>query len=320
MMHKEVTSVPSGKQHYKRCVSRANTAGLMILCITLFQYGLPAAFLGILRLCGTDTSAAFWGLTTARYLLLYLLLYLLMTGLPLWLCRSFLMPKASDRRTPKRLSADRRLCLVLFGVALCVLANIFASFFSDLLSNLGLPLPELPAMGDGTFVVLLFDLLVFALIPAVMEEYLLRGIVLTTLRPLGDSAAVVLSAILFGLLHGNLTQAPYACLIGLILGSLYVYTDSLHCVIAVHALSNTVAVTMSYLRLYTDSATASLWGLVILIVVLMSGGVACMWLWRHPLAHAKKAAAPVRRALFNAPLLWLAIAVLLVIVIIRTVC
>ena len=309
----------SRKQYYKRCVSRANVAGLMMLVITFFQYALPAAFLGILRLCGTDTAAAFWGLPTARYLCLYLLLYVLMTGVPLWVCAVLLMPKTRAKQAPPKLSADRRLCLVLFGTALCVLANIFTSFLSDLLYNIGLPAPDLPTMGDGSFAVLLFDLLVFALVPAVMEEYLMRGIVLETMRPLGNHTAVVLSALLFGLLHGNLTQAPYACLMGLILGFVYVHTDSLLPVTAIHALSNTIAVAMSYLRLYHDSATASLWGLVILIVVLMSGGVASMWLWRHPLTRPKTAAPHARRALLNAPLLWLAVAALLVILIIRTV-
>ncbi len=300
------------KSIYKRAVRRANLAGVMILLITLFQYALPAAFLGILRLCGADTAAVFWGLPTASYLCLYLLMYLLMLGIPLWLFHARLFPKTAKPSAAVRLSADRRLCLTLFGVALCVLANIFSSFLSDLLYEVGLPTPDLPTMGDGSFWVLLLDLLVFALVPAVMEELLMRGVVLSTLRPLGNATAVVISALMFGLLHGNLAQAPYACLMGLILGGIYVHTDSLRPAIAIHALANTVAVVMSYLRLYADSTTASLWGLVILIVVLMSGGVASMWLWHHPLSHSKPSAPHARRALLNAPLLWLAIAVLLI--------
>ena len=300
------------KTAYKRAVARANNAGVMVLLITLAQYSLPAIFLGILRLCGTDTAAAFWGLPSALYLCLYLCLYLLMLGIPLWLCGAFLFPRSAKPAAPPRLSADRRLCLTLFGVALCVLANIFSSFLGDLLYEIGLPTPDLPSMGDGSFWILLLDLFVFALVPAVMEELLMRGIVLSTLRPLGNVTAVSVSALMFGLLHGNLAQAPYAFLMGLILGSIYIHTDSLRPVIAVHALANTIAVIMSYLRLYADSATASLWGLVILIVVLMSGGIASMWLWRHPLARPKTTAPHARRALMNAPLLWLAIVVLIV--------
>lgn len=307
------------KQQYKRSVVRANAAGGMMLIVTLFQYAVPALFLWILRLCGTDTSAVFWGLPSAQYLCLYLLMYVLMMGLPLWLCYRLFRLQKPTAAAPRVLSADRRLCLVLFGVALCVLANIFNSFLSDLLYNIGLQAPALPAMGDGSFGILLFDLLVFALVPAVMEELLMRGILLSTLRPLGNHTAVIVSALLFGLLHGNLTQAPYACLIGLVLGSVVVHTESLRPAIAVHALSNTAAVTMTYLRLYLDSATASLWGLVILIVILMSGGVACMWLWQHPLTRHAKPTPHARRALLNAPFLWLTFAILLVILILRSV-
>ena len=305
------------KLQYKRAVARANTTGVMLLLITLFQYALPALYLWILRLCGNDTSADFWGLPAATYLSMYLLMYLLTAGIPLWLCRAFLYPKAPRTDTPPKLSADRRLCLTLFGVALCVLANIFSSFFSALLYNIGLPTPSMPSMSNGSFLILLYDLAVLAIVPAVMEELLFRGIVLNTIRPVGDISAVVISALLFGLLHGNFAQAPYACLMGLILGGIYTHSASIGIVVAVHALSNTVAVLTSYLRLYTDSATASLWGLVILIVVLMSGGVASLWLWRHPLTR-EKPAQHCRRALLNAPFLWIAFAVLILILIIRT--
>lgn len=308
-------------QLYKRAVARTNAVGVMMLLITLWQYALPAAFLGVLRLCGADTAAAFWSLPTARYLCLYLLMYLLMMGVPLWVCHTFLKPKTAKAPASPPLSSERRLFLIAFGVVLCVLANIFTTFFNDLLNNIGLPTPTLPSMGDGSFAILLFDLLVFAIVPAVMEELLMRRVVLETLRPLGTVTSIALSALLFGLLHGNLLQTPYACLMGLVLGWLYLYTSSLRTCIAVHMLSNTAAVTMNYLRLYYDSATASLWGLVILIVIFMSGGVACMWLWRHPLSHTSHppATAASKRALLNAPLLWLSLAVLLTLLILRTV-
>ncbi len=207
--------------------------------------------------------------------------------------------------------------LVLFSVALCMLANIFASFLTDLLYNLGLPSAAIPAMGDGSFAVLLFDIFVFALVPAVMEELLMRRVVLETLRPLGDTPALLLSALLFGLLHGNLAQAPYACLMGLVLGSLYLHTGALRPVIAVHAIANTLAVIMSYLRLYSPSATASLWGLVILVVVLMLGGLASFWLWRHPLGRKPLTVPDAPRAIRRAPILWIAVAVLVILLIVR---
>ncbi len=50
------------------------------------------------------------------------------------------------------------------------------------------------------------------------EEILFRGYILRSLRPYGKRFAVMASAVLFGLFHGNLLQAPYAIFAGLLLG------------------------------------------------------------------------------------------------------
>lgn len=52
----------------------------------------------------------------------------------------------------------------------------------------------------------------------VAEEILFRGLVLRSLQPYGRRFAIVMSALLFGLFHGNLVQMPYAFCVGLILG------------------------------------------------------------------------------------------------------
>ena len=67
---------------------------------------------------------------------------------------------------------------------------------------------------SGTFSMFLYTS-VFA---PLWEELLFRGFVLRTLRPFGKRFAILGSAVLFGLFHGNLIQTPYAFLIGLLLG------------------------------------------------------------------------------------------------------
>ncbi len=308
------------KPAYRLGYNRANRAGLMLLIITLCQYGVPLLFLGILRLFDVDTAADSWGFPSTTYLFLYLLMYLGMTGLPLWLCARCLSPKTDMHPSELMLSHDRRICVVLLCVALCVLSNILATFFSGLLYQAGVPQPRMLRLGDGSIVTLLLDLLVFAVIPAFMEEHLMRGIVLQTLRPLGGGAAVSVSALLFGLMHGNVAQTPYAILMGVVLGILYVCTDDLRLCIVAHALANGVSVIVSFLIHYCSAQTAALWETVILIVVLMMGGVSALWLWRHPLGRSKRhLPVPLRlrlSALFRAPLLWAAVLLLTVIVIV----
>ena len=71
----------------------------------------------------------------------------------------------------------------------------------------------------------------------IAEEILFRGLVLRSLRPYGKKFAIVVSAILFGLFHGNLLQAPFAFVVGLVLG--YVALEySIGWAVVLHVMNN----------------------------------------------------------------------------------
>lgn len=71
------------------------------------------------------------------------------------------------------------------------------------------------------------------------EELIFRGYILRSLRPYGKRFAIVGSAFLFGLFHGNLLQTPYTFLIGLVLG--YVTVEySIGWAVALHLFNNLV--------------------------------------------------------------------------------
>lgn len=52
----------------------------------------------------------------------------------------------------------------------------------------------------------------------IFEEILFRGLLMRSLEPYGKKMAILVSALLFGFYHGNPVQAPYAALVGLVLG------------------------------------------------------------------------------------------------------
>ncbi|MCD7755862.1 MAG: CPBP family intramembrane metalloprotease [Firmicutes bacterium] len=60
--------------------------------------------------------------------------------------------------------------------------------------------------------------LYLALLAPVSEEILFRGLILRTLEPYGKRFAILGSAFLFGMFHGNIVQTPYAFAVGLVLG------------------------------------------------------------------------------------------------------
>lgn len=109
-----------------------------------------------------------------------------------------------------------------------------------------------------------------ALMAPIVEELLFRGAIMGHLQRQGYSPrkTIVVSALVFGLIHINPAQVVFAFLMGLLLGWIAWRTRSLIPVIAGHALNNTIGVVE---MAFSDSATlnqdtppATLWALVII--------------------------------------------------------
>ena len=106
------------------------------------------------------------------------------------------------------------LCIFISGQAIYQVLTMSAELF---LNGLGLTMSEgLMAMQMDMDV---FTLFFYAgILAPVAEEIIFRGFVLRSLMPYGKKLAIFASAFLFGIYHGNLIQAPYAFLMGLVMG------------------------------------------------------------------------------------------------------
>jgi membrane protease YdiL (CAAX protease family) len=78
-----------------------------------------------------------------------------------------------------------------------------------------------------------------ALIPAICEETLVRGIVLPSLlRPAGPAGAIVISAVVFAVIHLDAYRTVFTLVLGLAVGLLRVRTGSLVACMVAHAVLN----------------------------------------------------------------------------------
>ena len=80
-----------------------------------------------------------------------------------------------------------------------------------------------------------------AVIPAICEEIVFRGLILTNLEPYGKGTAILGSAFLFGLMHMNPAQFLYTTVLGLMLGLVYVKTKSIWLCMVIHFANNGIA-------------------------------------------------------------------------------
>lgn len=131
-------------------------------------------------------------------------------------------------------------------IALATLCVIVLSDFALSATEYTLPIPIgiqetlnqlLSVHGVGEF---LKKLTLFCLLPAVAEEIYFRGFCQTTFEHrLGVTPAILLSALLFALAHGNMWYLHLYFGLGCFLGWIYAKSGSLWPAIAAHFLNNT---------------------------------------------------------------------------------
>lgn len=117
----------------------------------------------------------------------------------------------------------------------------------------------------------LFMTLFVAIIPAILEEIAIRGILLQPLRRFGDGFAIVVSAVIFSLLHGNMVQVPYTIIAGIYFGYVVVATGSLWPSIILHFLNNFYSVIVTTADSNFSITIANITTLGILGVMVVAG-------------------------------------------------
>ena len=113
------------------------------------------------------------------------------------------------------------------------------------------PVPESLAKSLGDILLLggkpfIAVFVVFALTPAICEELLFRGLLLSGLRKLGPTAAVVVTSLLFGLAHASVYRLLPTAFLGAVIGLTRLRTRSIFPGMIIHALNNGLALALLY--------------------------------------------------------------------------
>jgi hypothetical protein len=144
------------------------------------------------------------------------------------------------------------ICLIL-GV-LCYFFNVLvAGFFSAIIYLFGYEsLPSQIALSDYSFVTFLIQIFTVCLLPAICEETAHRGLLLGNLKKNGIIKALLISSILFGLMHLSIQQFFYTAILGFIIGMSVVVSGSIFPGIIIHFMNN-------FLSTYFSFASANGW-------------------------------------------------------------
>lgn len=145
-----------------------------------------------------------------------------------------------------RISFKNVLLCLLLGVCLYILNVFVASVFGALLQQFGYQFNQSDNAFTG-YQGLLITVVLTAVLPAVCEEFLHRGVLLNgMIKQFGVHKAILLSSLLFGLMHMNIGQFFYATILGWFMAVIALSVGSLWGSIIVHFVNNALATYLSY--------------------------------------------------------------------------
>ncbi len=181
------------------------------------------------------------------------------------LCLYFAVTKKDIRQTLRlnALGGKNILLLIGFGLLIQPIINLLSYATSLLFPNPVTQAAE--GIADSGF---LLSMLAVAVFPAVFEELLARGVLLSGCRFLGKGRAAFFVALFFALLHLNPQQFPYAFVVGLLFSFLVERTDSLFASVLPHMIINGTTICSIFASSGTTEATTAGSPVIILLSLL----------------------------------------------------
>ena len=163
--------------------------------------------------------------------------------------------------------------LILTGLAVITVGAYVNAAFCELI---GYTTPDDPTvLPDYSGPVNVINYMTTAIAPAFAEELLFRGVYYTNLRPYGRTQAVLISALLFALMHQNPAQIIYTFMAGMVMAMMYELTGSIWCSILFHLLNNEMAV-LSEILIYGKFGENASMGFFLLDIVTVVLGIAAL--------------------------------------------
>ncbi|MFI3324716.1 MAG: type II CAAX endopeptidase family protein [Clostridia bacterium] len=145
---------------------------------------------------------------------------------------------------------------VIIGWGLCLASNLPVNFIYQYIDETGINSGVTVQPSADSTLSFILKIIAVSIAPAVFEEFVFRGVVLSKLKKYGASFAIVVSSILFAILHSNLISMPFAFLAGLVMGFIYVKTNNLWITIFIHFLNNAFSIVQEEILNYFTGENA----------------------------------------------------------------
>ncbi len=189
---------------------------------------------------------------------------------------------------------------------LCILAILGLQGLSMIIQVVVMSITQVSGVNEMTAEMMSFSenmfknvlmIVYFVIIAPITEELLCRGIMMKMLSPVSKTFALVASAVLFGIMHGNFNQIFNGALLGLVLGYAAMKSGSLKLPIICHMAANANAMLLGALEYKMGEAAGTI-EMIYAVVLLVAGIVSIIALIkRNGLINEEKDGFPTEEKL-----------------------
>lgn len=244
MKDKEKEKAPFVKKNYYTI----NDAGWGYFCAIVAPYAVMAVVVILMGLLSSQIGQDMGQMTQSLTFTIISCLFA-----PIGYCILFF---ALNKKTATSFKAvNLRFNMRLWDFVMCFVVAIICLFglqyfiggFNGLLQKGGYQLTEIALPLDNVGYLIL-AIILMAVLPAIFEEFIFRGIILNGLKTkFGENYAILISALMFAFAHGSIEQFLYQFALGIIIAWMVVRTGSLLSGILIHFLNNAIVLILNYI-------------------------------------------------------------------------
>lgn len=204
-------------------------ADILFLILVLMHIGVIICFT-ILKIKGVELALPInQSLLLSQFLILFpAIVYLLVTK-----TNPFRLIRFNKIDLP---TIGMVILLTFLTMPLITFLNVLSMLFSQ---NAVMALTQ--EMSGNSFLV---NLILMAIIPAISEEFVFRGVLFHTYRKTSVLYGIVVSGVIFGLMHMNFNQFSYAFILGILFALIIEATGSIFATMLAHFIINGNSVVM----------------------------------------------------------------------------
>ena len=192
-----------------------------------------------------------------------------LVGVPVFLAIINKVP-SQEKRPKKNLSFKQMIVLFFVSMGATYVFNFVGNIINQIIEGIkgSEVINPLDTVINLSNIVPL--IIVVVILTPIIEEFVFRGVLLDKLRRFGDKTAIIFTALVFGLFHGNFSQFFYAFALGLIFAYITIKTNTIRYSIVLHMLVNLFgSVIMPMLVLGGDGTLLVIAGILVLLFLIV---------------------------------------------------